>query len=70
MLSYVLKSFLLAGQRNFLHQQQHCNFLFPWLEDNILCVLFYQFHFQMVKQDVYLLPKNVDQLDNIISILW
>ena len=35
------------------------------LEDNILCVLLYQFHFQKVKEKVYLLPENLDQLNDL-----
>ena len=39
------------------------------MEDNILCVLLYQFHFQMIKENLYLLPENLSQLNNL-SVLW
>ena len=41
------------------------NPLFLLLEDNILCVLFYHPYFQTIKQKVYLLLENLDQLRNL-----
>ena len=45
-------------EKVFFHQSQRCNLLFQLLEDNILCVLFYQSHFQAIKQKVYLLLEK------------
>ena len=52
MLSYVLKSLLLADQRNFFHQQRH-NLIFLLLEYNILSVLLYESLGQLTNQNIY-----------------
>ena len=35
------------------------------MEDNVVCILFFVFHFQMVKQKVYLFLEHLDQLGNL-----
>ena len=47
------------------------NYLVPFdqkvlsMEDNIVCNLLVVLHLQMLKQKVYLLLKNMDQLNNL-----
>ena len=55
----------MTDQKGFVHQSQHYNFLFLQMKDNILCNLFVVFHLQMIKQNVYLILENLDQLSNI-----
>ena len=42
-----------------------CNLLFLQLEECIFFVLFGVDYFQVIKQKVYLLPENFDQLSNL-----
>ena len=69
--SYVFMLFMKADQRCFFHQPCHCNILFLLLEENILCALFWPCYQYMMKQKVYLLLGNLDQLYhlNIVFVL-
>ena len=61
----LVNSFLLVNQKSFVCQPYHYNALFLLLEDNILCVFFYLCYLQMIKEKVYLLPENLEQLINL-----
>ena len=55
----------LADQKSFSPQSECSNLLFALLEDNVLCLVFYNPHFQRIKQKVYLLLEKLDQLRNL-----
>ena len=55
----LLDHFLLFDQKIFSHH------LFLFTEENIMCVLFAVYYLQIIKQKVYLLPENLDQLSNL-----
>ena len=55
----------MVDQKSFNHQSWHCSLVFLLLEDNILHVLFYNFHFQKIIQKVCLLLENLDLLRNL-----
>ena len=57
--------FLQADRKMFVHQSYHCSLSFLHLEENIDCNLFGMFCFEMIKQKLYLLPKKLDQLNNL-----
>ena len=40
-------------------------FFFLQPEENIACNFFDVYHFQMIGQQAYLLPENVDKLSNL-----
>ena len=61
----LLSYFLLVDQKSFVLQSKHYNFLFLQSVDDIVCNLFLVLHIQMIKQKVYLLLENVDQLSNL-----
>ena len=56
-----LNHFLLLDHKNFFHQSQYYNLLFPQLVHNFLD----HFFLKMIKQKVYLLLENLDQLKNL-----
>ena len=58
-------NFLLADQKSFFHQSQHCNLLLLQLEEDITFNLFNVHYLRTIKQKVYLLLENLDQLNNL-----
>ena len=55
-----LNYFLLFDQKNLCHRSQYYNLLFPQLKDNTFCNFLDLFHFQIIKQKVYLLLENLN----------
>ena len=55
----------MADRVNFFYLSQHYNLLFPQLEDNIAYNFFDHYHLQMIRQKLYLLIKNLDQLKHL-----
>ena len=58
-----LDHYLLADQKAFFHQSQHCNLLFLQFGENKLSAFFGVHYLQMIKQ-LCLLPESLDQLIN------
>ena len=44
-----------------------CSLLFLFLEDSILHVMFYHFHFQKMAQEDNLLLEKLDQLSDLVT---
>ena len=61
----LLYHFLLVDQKSFFHRSLHCNLLFLHLEYIIFYCLFFDHHFQTLKQKVYLLLESLAQLNDL-----
>ena len=60
-----LNHFLLDDQKNFFPSIITLQAFISQSEENITCDLFDVPNFQMIKQKVYTLPENLDQLSNL-----